>query len=149
MRMRAPTADELPAASELCLRSKAVWGYDQEFMEACRPELTLDREELCTTQLAVAEEGGRIVGVVQVGVTGDEADLLKLFVEPACLRSGVGRLLFDWAIQQARLSGATQMIIEADPEAVAFYRRMGACEIGLAPSGSIPGRQLPKLAYDL
>jgi len=34
--------DELPGLSDLCFRSKAVWGYDKEFMEACRGELSFD-----------------------------------------------------------------------------------------------------------
>ncbi len=149
MHIRKPKVKELPALSELCLRSKAVWGYDQTFMDACRQELTLRREELQTTHLAVADSGGNVAGLVQVSVNDDQAELLKLFVEPASLRSGIGRQLFKWAIEQAKLAGATRLIIEADPDAVPFYCRMGAYDIGLAPSGSIPGRQLPKLAFDL
>ena len=40
-------------------------------------------------------------------------------------------------------------MIEADPDAAPFYRRMGAQDVGLAPSGSIPGRMLPKLVKEL
>ena len=42
-RLRAARVEELDALSTLCLRSKAVWGYDKEFMNACRAELTLNR----------------------------------------------------------------------------------------------------------
>jgi hypothetical protein len=41
------------------------------------------------------------------------------------------------------------MIIEADPDAAPFYRRLGARDAGLAPSGSIAGRMLPKLVVEL
>jgi hypothetical protein len=54
-----------------------------------------------------------------------------------------------WAAGVARNMGATRLFIEADPDAAPFYRRMGAVDVGLAPSGSIPGRILPKLAVDL
>ena len=37
------------------------------------------------------------------------------------------------------------MTIEADPDAAPFYRRIGARDVGTAPSGSIPGRELPLL----
>src|SRR5581483_5636958 len=80
--LRMPTLDELPALSALCFRSKAVWGYDNDFMEACRRELTIEPSELRSTSIAVAEKNGRIVGVAQIKVAGTEADLLKLFVEP-------------------------------------------------------------------
>ncbi|WP_198028146.1 GNAT family N-acetyltransferase [Bradyrhizobium murdochi] len=147
--LKAPTVEELPALSALCFRSKAVWGYDNAFMEACRRELTIEPGDLRTSSIAVAEENGKIVGVAQIKVIGSEADLLKLFVEPTTLRSGVGRSLFLWAINQATSKGADRLVIEADPDAAPFYRRMGAEDCGPAPSGSIPGRMLPKLVKEL
>jgi hypothetical protein len=65
--------------------------------------------------------------------------LLKLFVEPSAFRSGTGK----------EKTGATQLTIESDPDAAPFYRRMGAYDVGQAPSGSVPGRMLPKLAMNL
>jgi GNAT superfamily N-acetyltransferase len=147
--IRAPTIEELASLSELCLRSKAVWGYDDEFLEACRSELSFDQRDLQLTPIAVAEHGGKVVGVAQVKVMGNEADLLKLFVEPTALRCGVGRRLFAWAANVAREKGATRLIIDSDPDAASFYRRMGAYDLGEAPSGSIPGRMLPRLAINL
>ena len=147
--MRTPTVDQLPALSALCVRSKAVWGYDNDFMEACRRELSFDPLELRSTSIVVVEEHGRIVGVAQIKVVGKVADLLKLFVEPIALRGGVGRALFVWACGRAESLGADELVIEADPDAVPFYRRMGAEDCGFVPSGSIVGRLLPKLVKDL
>ena len=140
--------EELESLSQLCLRSKAVWGYDEAFMTACRTELTLQSAELDSTHLQVAAAGAIVLGLVQMTVTGDEAHLLKLFVEPGHLKSGIGRLLLDWAKARASACGARRMIIEADPDAVGFYHRCGAHSCGLAHSGSIPGRMLPRLMLD-
>jgi hypothetical protein len=41
------------------------------------------------------------------------------------------------------------MIIEADPDAAAFYEHMGARHAGLAASWSIPGRMLPRMQMEL
>ena len=147
--LRPPTVEELPTLSALCLRSKAFWGYDEDFIEACRSELTIEPCDLSSSSIAVAEENGRIAGVVQIKVIGSEADLLKLFVEPTMLRGGVGMKLFHWATSEATAMGADRMVIEADPDAAPFYRRMGAKDCGLVPSGSIPGRMLPKLVRAL
>jgi GNAT superfamily N-acetyltransferase len=149
IQLRDARQDELPALSELCLRSKAVWGYDDAFMIACRAELTLRPDELQSTHLQVAERCSTVVGLAQVKVAGTDAELLKLFVEPALLGSGVGRLLFEWATATARGFGAVRMIIEADPGAVAFYERLGARAAGLAPSQSIVGRMLPRMQMEL
>ena len=147
--LRPPTVEELPTLSALCLRSKAVWGYGNDFMDACRGELTIEPYELQSSSIAVAEANGKIVGVAQLQVTGSEADLLKLFVDPTMLRGGVGMRLFHWATSEATALGAHRMVIEADPDAAPFYRRMGAKDCGFAPSGSIPGRMLPKLVTEL
>jgi GNAT superfamily N-acetyltransferase len=141
--------EELPVLSALCVRSKAVWGYDNDFLVACRRELTIEPPDLRSTSIAVAETDGKIVGVAQIKVVGSQADLLKLFVEPTTLRNGVGRTLFVWATDQATSRGANRLVIEADPDAVPFYRRMGAEHFGLAPSGSIQGRMLPRLLKEL
>lgn len=147
--VRQARLEELPGLSELCLRSKAVWGYDQAFLEACRSELALRPEELRTTLVAVAESESGVAGVVQIKVADAEADLLKLFIEPRKLRSGIGSFLLSWAIEQAKSMGATQLLVESDPDAALFYRGIGAYDVGVAPSGSIPGRFLARLAFDL
>ena len=147
--IRPPTIDELSSLSDLCFRSKAVWGYDEEFMNACRGELSFKPRDLEWTPIAVAECDGKPIGVAQIKIVDDEADLLKLFVEPGALRSGTGKALLAWATDVAKQLGATRLTIEADPDAAAFYRRMGAYDVGQAPSGSVPGRMLPRLAMNL
>jgi len=94
--------DELSDISDLCFRSKAIWGYDEEFMNACRAELSLEPRDLEFTLIAVAENHGKLIGVAQVKVADDEADLLKLFVEPTALRCGTGKALLVWAIDMAK-----------------------------------------------
>jgi GNAT superfamily N-acetyltransferase len=149
LKIRTPTLDELPDLSDLCLRSKAVWGYDAAFMEACRAELSLHPQDLQLTKIGVAEQNGQPVGVAQVRIVDDEADLLKLFVEPGALRRGIGRALLAWAANVSTKMGASRLVIDVDPDAAPFYRIMGASDVGEAPSGSIPGRTLPRLMIDL
>ena len=141
--------EEAVTLSALCMRSKAFWGYDEVFMEACREELALTADSIADTQVAVAEQGGQAVGVVQVAVDDDVAVLEKLFVSPDAMGVGIGRLLFDWARSEAVWRGAGVLTIDADPGAADFYRRMGAVDDGWVCSGSIPGRRLPRLRFVL
>lgn len=126
-----------------------MWGYDRTFLDACREELSLKAEDLEKMTVVVAEDDGVVAGLYQLDIRGDDAELLKLFIEPDQLRSGWGRKLFEAALGEAKRRGAIRLHIEADPDAVPFYERMGAVRIGVAPSGSIPGRILPKLEYRL
>jgi len=149
LKLRPARPDEAELLTELCLQSKAVWGYDETFMRACRAELTLTAADFAHSSLQVAVDGERVAGVVQVAVDGENADLGKLFIAPQALREGVGAKLFEWAAHTARERGARYLWIEADPDAAAFYRRQGAVDAGTAPSGSIPGRLLPRLKLKL
>lgn len=147
--LRSPRPGEASALTELCFRSKAVHGYGEDFLQACRAELTVSEEALPNALIQVAECCGELVGMAQISVSEETAELEKLFVEPSAIGHGVGRLLFGWARNKAREAGAKLMAIDADPGAADFYLRMGASNDGLAPSASIPGRFLPRLVVKL
>jgi len=147
--LRTPEPDEAGRLTELCLRSKAAWGYDEAFLEACRAELTLTPSALRHSHMKVADRDGTLVGMAQVTVEGEVAALEKLFVEPTRLHGGCGRALLEWAKDTARALGAAILVIESDPGAAEFYRRMGAVDDGSVPSGSIPGRLIPRLTIAL
>lgn len=147
--LRRARAQEAAALSDLCLRAKAIWGYDRAFLEACRAELTFAAHQLESPLMSVAERAGVGVGVAQLGISGCDSELLKLFVEPSAIRTGVGQALFDWARTAALAAGARRLVIESDPAAAGFYRRMGASPAGDAASGSVPGRRIPRLVLML
>ena len=147
--LRPARQGEAAALTALCLRSKAVWGYDAPFMAACRSELTLTAGSFAASLIEVAEDDGVVVGMAQLTLHGANAELDKLFVEPACLGGGAGRALFAWARREAARLGAVVMTVDADPGAVGFYARLGAVADGLVPSGSIKGRFIPRMRVDL
>lgn len=149
MIIRSVRDEELDQLNKLILRSKAIWGYDDAFMAACTEELSLCPDDLKQTDVAVAERASKIAGVAQVRIVEQEAELLKLFVDPRAIGSGVGQALFEWSCGVARDGGAQGLMIDSDPYAAPFYRQMGARDIGLAPSDSIPGRMLPMLLFAL
>ncbi len=147
--LRRPSLRDLDDLTALCLRSKAYWGYDAEFLAACVPVLTLTAADLQGTQTITEVEGGTLLGMVQVSNSQQGCYLQKLFVDPAHMGKGTGRRLFTWAVQKAREMGATEMIVESDPGAVPFYTAMGCRAAGSAPSEAMPGRMLPRLVHDL
>ncbi len=147
--LRAPGPGDLPRLTALCLRSKAHWGYDAEFMAACVPALTLTEAHLRANPMRIEVEGATYLGVAMLSFDGGECHLERLFVDPAHMGAGTGRRLFAWARDTARAMGAAGMVIEADPGAVPFYLAMGCHPAGSAPSDAIPGRRLPRLVHDL
>ena len=149
MRVRAARADEAPELSGLALRSKAHWGYEAEFMAACRDELTLPAAEIAARRTTVAEIDGRVAGVATLDGDAPSGALGMLFVDPVFIGQGVGRTLFRHMVATAAGHGFTTLTVDADPNAEAFYLAMGAVRIGGTPSGSIPGRILPLLTVTI
>ena len=139
MHIRPARVEEAAALTELAMRSKAHWGYDDAFMAACRDELTVRSEHI--PRVDVADLDGRVVGMVRL-----EPDCIEdLFVEPDVIGTGVGGALFRHVTRRAASEGMARLTIDADPNAEPFYRSMGAVKVGESPSGSIPGRMLPLL----
>ena len=147
--IRAPAADEADALTGLCLRSKASWGYDDAFMAASRAALTVTPKRLATDRVWVAQQGGRLVGVVAVVDTDLGCELDLLFVEPELKGSGIGRMLMNHVAASLRARGVAKLVILSDPNAEAFYRRCGAVRVGEAPSDAIADRLLPLLVLTL
>jgi len=147
--VRPARAEEAPALTELAMRAKASWGYDAAFMAACREELTLTPAKLAAWQVWVAEASdGAIAGMVALSLD-EHAEVEDFFVEPAFQGRGVGGLLMQELLAAARVAGAAALEVDADPNAEAIYARLGFTTFSRSPSGSIPGRWLPRMRREL
>jgi GNAT superfamily N-acetyltransferase len=143
---------EAPLLSDLAFRSKAHWGYSNDFMAACREELTYSARDLrrCSPGFFVAEADGMIVGFHALeACSAEEFELTALFVAPDRIGQGIGRRLIAHARQAAARGGAVTLVIQGDPHAERFYRAAGAEKAGTRPSDSIPDRSLPLFRIQL
>lgn len=150
--IREALPQEASLLSRLALRSKAHWGYSQDFLDACRSELSVDASRLGTDdyQCFAAFDGDLILGFYTLGsVSAGSYELEALFVEPEHIGSGVGRVLIQDAIQRLSTRGANRLIIQGDPHATEFYIAAGARQTGTRESGSIPGRDLPLFEIEI
>jgi GNAT superfamily N-acetyltransferase len=147
--VRRAAPDDAARLTDLALRSKAVWGYEVAFMDACRAELTISRESIRHRPTLLAEDRGRLLGFYQLRLFGPSAEVAHLFIAPEAIGSGLGRRLWRHLERTARAAGAHRLEVDSDPHAEGFYLAMGMVRRGAAPSGSIAGRMLPHLAKEL
>jgi GNAT superfamily N-acetyltransferase len=150
--IRLARPDEAGLLSALAVRSKAYWGYPDEFMAACHAELTYAPEQIDAPQytFCVCTIGDSIVGFhALLQLTADTVELDALFVEPQHIGSGFGRKLIEHAKDHARQLGASIIVIQGDPNAENFYLAAGAVHSGGRESNSIAGRQLPVFTINL
>lgn len=148
MPIRRARPDEADVLSALARRAKAYWGYHAEFMDRVAAAMTLAPADVEADQVWVLEDGPDMVGFHRV-LLGDPAEVEDLWVEPDAMGNGHGRCLFEHALGVARATGASALELDADPNAVGFYERMGMERIGETPSTLVQGRSLPRMRIAL
>jgi GNAT superfamily N-acetyltransferase len=153
--IRPARGGEAQVLTELCIRAKAHWGYDAGFMTAAARLLRIRESEIGAGRVLVAEHrqfGANPCGVAAIAGHRRPGwfELSHLFIAPECFGLGIGRALFGAAIDFAARAGGRHVAILSDPNAAAFYEKLGARRSGEAPSGVEPRRMLPlfELAID-
>jgi len=147
--IRPATIGEMDDVTRLALDSNRHWGYDDDFMERCRGELTVRGDDVRqgSVFVAVGTDGGDIIGFYLLRDIDEICvELDMLFVSSAHLDQGVGRALMAHAVNLARTWDRATVRIESDPFAASFYEHEGAALVGWERSIST-GRELP--VYEL
>ena len=137
--------------TELTVRSKAYWGYDDSFLESARKELEFQASKfLPDFHVYILEAQGEPLGYFSlISVECNTVELHDLFIEPRYIGKGYGKELWDYAVNLARRLGFSRLVLTADPNAEAFYARQGAVRIGEKASLVGSDRALPVMEYIL
>jgi GNAT superfamily N-acetyltransferase len=142
--VRAATAADRPRLREVARASKGHWGYDAERLRTWADALEYPEHR----EHWVAECDGAVAGYASLlPPEGGACVLDDLWIDPPFIGRGIGSLLFAHAVARARALGAQTVRLEAEPNAVGFYERMGARVVG-STTGSW-GRELPVMALEL
>jgi N-acetylglutamate synthase-like GNAT family acetyltransferase len=149
MFIRKASIYDAPALTELALRSKRSWGYDDLFIARIMGDMVVRPDYLSREHGLVAEEHGSILGYAILRTESDQAVLRDLFIEPAYFNRGIGTKLFAACVEIARKNEMPKMTLESDPNATEFYERMGMRQTGFVPSNGGNGRNLPVMEMKL
>lgn len=140
--------EEAEALTQIAHAAKRHWGYPARWIAAWRDILTMCPEFLAANVACCAVENDRAIAFYVLTREDDGIHLDHLWINPDAMGRGIGRALFEHAVAQAKVLGSNSIKIEADPNAEAFYRRMGAERVGLN-IGEVEGerRELPLMEY--
>ncbi|MGF9769763.1 GNAT family N-acetyltransferase [Bacillus albus] len=147
MKIRKALLSEADELSELALYSKATWNYSEEFILACKEDLTITVEYIKNNFVYVLENDNTKIGFFSF-LRNDKA-LDFLYIHPRYKGKGYGKIMWKFVIEQANELGIKSFTIDSDPNAKGFYLKMGAKLIGETPSTVFKGRLLPLLKYDV
>jgi N-acetylglutamate synthase-like GNAT family acetyltransferase len=150
--VRAARLDDASDLSALAWRSKAYWGYEQSFLNACRDELTYSDEQINSAQFEfhAFELKQDIVAFYALEFDSSSvAELEAMFIEPDFIGCDLGRELFSHATSRCQARAISRLLIQADEFAADFYITMGAIQCGSRESGSIIGRHFPLFEFKI
>jgi GNAT superfamily N-acetyltransferase len=145
-------ADELSAAALLAGeyaewargRAKADHGIDLESESEGRLLIDLDAMRVPRARLYVAEVDGEPVGIGGLKpLTGDEAEIKRMYVRASSRGLGIGRTILERLIDDARTLGYRTIRLESAAfmhEAHALYRRFG-----FLPTPTYAGREFEQI----
>ena len=118
--------------TELAIAAKRHWKYPEKWIELWIPTLTISASYIAQYETWMAIVNSRPAGFYSLK-PDEYPDVLwldNLWVLPEFMRQGIGRELFQHALERSRARNVSILKIEADPNAVSFYERMGAHKIG-------------------
>jgi GNAT superfamily N-acetyltransferase len=150
IQIRRARPEEAELLTRIARAAKGYWSYPDRWMVLWQGILTITPEFISINQVYSATMNGSIVGFYGMIVSGSEAILDHLWVNPDQIGTGIGRELFSHAVNLARSMDAATIEIESDPNAEEFYKRMGATRIGVSRS-QVDGmeRLLPLLRFEI
>lgn len=124
---RRATAEDTDVLNDMTLAGIRHWGHDVTFPDAYAA-LASDLptpSDTAANPVFVLEEDGVPIAFHDLRDRGDHVELYRMFQVPGLIGTGIGRLLWDHAVAQARELG-DRLLIMSDPEAEGFYAAMGA-----------------------
>ena len=147
--IRNASPEDASTLTTIALDAKRYWGYPENWIRHWQSDLTVSPEFIRDNHVYVYEDEGEIRGFYALCVSGEKADLEHMWVRPTMIGTGIGKELFLDAMERAAQLDLSSVEISSDPNAVGFYRRMGARQIGETDSivdGQL--RKLPRLKID-
>jgi len=149
--IRRARPDEAARLTEIALASKSHWDYPEAWIDAWRDGLTFTDAYITEYAVYVAvDDEDTPVACYALEGAGAEIQLEHVWVLPTSMGLGLGKALVAHAADTARSMGSTALLIHSDPNAEAFYEKLGAVRVG-AVRADVCGerRELPQMRYDL
>ncbi|TQV89297.1 GNAT family N-acetyltransferase [Aliikangiella coralliicola] len=136
---------------QVAMRSKAHWGYSEEFMLQCREELSYPASRFQQQEFyGVFENGESLAGIAgALDNKNNTFEVTDLFVLPKFIGTGLGTHLFKFLRQRVIELGGKELQVQSDPNAEVFYQKVGFNTVSRTESVSVPGRYLPFMKMKL
>ena len=123
--------EEAEILSQIAITAKRHWNYPEQWMKLWIPQLTFGPAYFEANESWAADSADHAVLAFYTLQDRDGiAWLENIWVLPTYMGQGVGKDLFTHALTRARERGFKTMRLEAEPNAIGFYEKMGMRKVG-------------------
>lgn len=146
MTTRHAHSSELNIINDLIRGSKAYWGYTEVFLDEFMAKWGIQEHYLHDNAVFLFEKESELMGLFAFKINKDHLPELDLFfVHRNQIGKGIGKIMWQQALNYVSERNWTEFKIIADPHAEQFYKHMGAKNIGVFES--FPGRFVPVMVF--
>jgi GNAT superfamily N-acetyltransferase len=137
--------------TQIAIAAKGYWNYPEKWMQLWIPVLTISPEYISENETWMIVVDNKPVAYYSLEQDLGDLWLDNLWVLPEYMGQGIGRSLFEHALERSRSRGFSNLKIEADPNAQGFYEKMGAWKVDERHHGEMDGqpRILPVMEINL
>ena len=129
--------------SDLTIRSKSYWNYSEAQIRKWKSDLSITTEYISKRKVYNLIERNQILAYYAYFSLGKEqVKLDNMFIHPDFIGRGFGKLLMNDFMNRAKSTGFKKVILDADPNAKDFYKKLGFSVTGKKET-SIKNRFLP------
>jgi GNAT superfamily N-acetyltransferase len=136
--------------TQISILAKRNWEYPESWIQLWIPSLTITAEYIDAHEVWMMVVEDQPVAYYSFNGNEEGFWLDNLWVLPEYMGQGIGKTLFQHALERCKTLGVSILKIEADPNAQSFYERMGAHKVS-EHSAEIQGepRVLPVMEINL
>ena len=128
--IRRASLEDAKQLTYITITSKRYWNYPEKWIQLWLPQLTISPQYISENEVWIAAKNKKSVAYYSLKYDGEYLWLDNLWVLPEHTGQGIGRTLFQHALERSGARGVSILKIEADPNAQRFYEKMGAHKVG-------------------
>jgi GNAT superfamily N-acetyltransferase len=130
MNMIRATPEHASILTDITIAAKRHWNYPEHWIQLWLSQLTISAEYISENEVWLVVKDDAAVAYYSLKQDDESLWLDNLWVLPEHMRQGIGKQLFQHALERSRARGVSILKIEADPNAQSFYEKMGARKVG-------------------
>lgn len=117
------------ALTQIAIAAKRHWNYPEAWIQSWIPQLTISAEYISSNEVWMMMDKEKPIAFYALSQNEEGYELGHLWVLPDHIGKGIGKQLFDHALERCKLLNIPVLKIYADPHAQTFYEKMGAKKV--------------------